>query len=171
MYSLNQDIPGYNTTEPGDSSMLKIGIVVSDWHQDITKKLLTACIDTLKKLNVSKDNITVIHVPGAFEVTYGARVLLGAKKLDGVICLGCVIKGETNHDEYINQAIATGITNLGLTSGKPVIYGVLTVLNMEQAKDRAGGKHGNKGEECANTLIQMISLKQQFSDAKSKIGF
>jgi len=171
MFSINQNIPGYDTPEPNDPANLKVGVVVSDWHPDITSNLLEACLKILKKNKVSDDNITVIHVPGAFEVTYGARVLLGAKKLDGVICLGCVIKGETNHDEYINQAVATGITNLGLTSGKPVIYGVLTVLNMDQAVDRSGGKHGNKGEECANTLIKMISLKQQFSDSKSKIGF
>lgn len=171
MFSLNQSIPGYSASEPNDVNNLKIGIVVSDWHSEITSKLLEGCMEALYKQNIIHENISVIHVPGAFELTYGSRVLLGGMKLNGVICLGCVIKGETNHDEYINQAVATGLTNLGLTSGKPVIYGVLTVLNMEQAIERSGGKYGNKGEECAYTLIKMISIKQQFSDSKSKIGF
>lgn len=171
MYTLNPDNSHNSKDSEMDLSNLKIGIVVADWHEDITTKLLKACETTLKSYKIHKDNLTIIHVPGAFEVTFGARTLLGAKKLDGVICLGCVIKGETNHDEYINQAVATGITNLGLTSGKPVIYGVLTVLNIEQAKERAGGKHGNKGEECAHTLIKMINIKSQFSESKTKIGY
>ncbi|MBL7831654.1 MAG: 6,7-dimethyl-8-ribityllumazine synthase [Saprospiraceae bacterium] len=151
--------------------LLKIGIVVSDWHHDVTSKLKTACVETLIKSGIKEDNISIISVPGAFELTMGARILLSSQKMDAVICLGCVIKGETNHDEYINQAVASGITNLGLSSGKPVIFGLLTVLNKKQAEDRAGGTYGNKGTECANSALQMIGIKQQFSEPKSKIGF
>ena len=150
---------------------IKIGIVVSEWHSSITENLLNGSKEVLSKFNISEDNITIIKVPGSFELTMGARILLSSMKLDAVICLGCVIKGETNHDEYINQAVATGITNLGLSSGKPVIFGLLTVLNQQQAEDRAGGKYGNKGSECALTALQMIGIRQQFSESKSKIGF
>jgi 6,7-dimethyl-8-ribityllumazine synthase len=171
MYSIKSGDSDKNNEGQIDSTTLKIGIVVADWHEEITSKLLKACETALKSYKIPTENLSIIHVPGAFEVTFGARTLLGAKKLDGIICIGCVVKGETNHDEYINQAVATGITNLGLTSGKPVIYGVLTVLNIDQAKERAGGKYGNKGEDCAHTLIKMINIKSQFSESKTKIGY
>lgn len=93
------------------------------------------------------------------------------EKLDAVICLGCVIRGETSHNEYINHAVAHALTQMSIVSGKPFIFGVLTPNNEQQALDRAGGKHGNKGVEAAVTAIRMASLKQKLSTAKSKIGF
>ncbi len=150
---------------------LIIGIIISDWHKEITSKLSDACLKMLIKNGISGENIREIKVPGAFELPLGARILLSSEKVDAVICLGCVIKGETNHDDYINQAVATGLTNLGLSTGKPVIFGLLTVLDKKQAEDRSGGIYGNKGAECALTALQMIHIKQKFGEPKSKIGF
>jgi 6,7-dimethyl-8-ribityllumazine synthase len=149
-----------------DSSLInsglgkKIGVVVSDYNPEITLHLLDGCLRTLIKCKVKEKDIMVIHVPGAFELPGGAQMLAASAKLDAIICLGCVIKGETKHDEYINNAVANGITQLSLLIEKPVIYGVLTTNNMNQAKDRAGGKHGNKGEEAAVTAVRMVSLRK-----------
>jgi len=113
----------------------------------------------------------VHHVPGAFELPLGARIVMGQEKIDAAICLGCVIKGETEHDVYINNAVATGIMTLGLTSKKPVIFGVLTPNTKQQALDRAGGKHGNKGVEAATTAIKMVHLNNPDHNSKKSIGF
>ena len=110
-------------------------------------------------------------MPGAFELPLAAKSLLKSKSLDGVICLGCVIKGDTSHDEYINQAVANGLTQLSLVSGKPAIFGLLTVNTLEQAKERSGGSHGNKGTEAAVTVVKMIDMQNQLSAPKSSIGF
>ncbi|MEM1120782.1 MAG: 6,7-dimethyl-8-ribityllumazine synthase, partial [Bacteroidota bacterium] len=109
--------------------------------------------------------------PGAFELPGGAAMLAGKHKLDAVICLGCVIKGETSHNEYINQSVGMGLTNLSIASGKPFIFGLLTPNNEQQALERAGGKHGNKGVEAAVTAIRMAALKQDLGEAKKRIGF
>jgi 6,7-dimethyl-8-ribityllumazine synthase len=113
----------------------------------------------------------MVQVPGAFELTAAARILAGRETLDAVICLGCVIKGETKHNEYINQAVANGLTNLSLATGVPVIYGVLTPDTEQQALDRAGGKHGNKGVEAAVTAIRMAEIKKSYSKSAQRIGF
>jgi 6,7-dimethyl-8-ribityllumazine synthase len=149
----------------------KVGIVVSDWNQEITHKLLDGAIQTLVKAGVDQEKIKTIHVPGAFELPTGAKMLLQSDKYEGIICLGCVIKGETKHDEYINNAVANGIMQLSLISGKPVIFGVLTPNDMQQAIDRAGGKHGNKGDEAATTLIEMIELNRSLLTPKKGIGY
>ncbi|MEM8909538.1 MAG: 6,7-dimethyl-8-ribityllumazine synthase, partial [Bacteroidota bacterium] len=150
---------------------LRIGIVVSDWNSTITHALYEGCYDTLVKHGVSADQIHTIQVPGAFELPVGAKLLAGQHKLDAVVCLGCVIKGETAHNEYINHAVATGLTNLSIASGKPFIYGVLTPDTAAQASDRSGGKYGNKGVEAAVTAIRMASLKETIKGGKMKIGF
>ncbi len=152
----------------GDKS---IGIVWSRWNEDITIPLKDGCIKTLTKNGLNKDNLILIEVPGAFELPYGAKLLLGQQKVDAVICIGCVIKGETKHDEYINQTVAQSISMLGLSAGKPVIYGVLTPNDKQQALDRAGGKYGNKGDEAAITAIEMIYLSEQLPKNQSSIGF
>ena len=110
-------------------------------------------------------------MPGTYELPSGAGLFFQKGKFDGVICLGCVIKGETRHDEYINSAVANGLINLSLTVNKPVIFGVLTTENEQQALDRAGGKHGNKGTEAAVTAIRMVDLYKHFDDRKKQIGF
>lgn len=150
---------------------MKIGVVVSEWNEDITFRLRDACTQTLLAHGVSQDNIIVSYVPGAFELPLGARFLLLKEKLDGIVCLGCVIKGETKHDEYIAKAVATGIMSLGLTSGKPIIFGVLTPNDHQQALARADGSHGNKGEEAAITVLKMVALGKQAGTGKKGIGF
>jgi len=149
----------------------KIGIAVSDWNNEITDKLLEACLKTLKDNGVQEAHITTVRTPGAFELPFAARTLIKHAQPEAVICLGCVIKGETRHDEYINRAVASGITQLGLATDIPVIFGVLTVENKAQAEDRAGGKHGNKGDESAHTALKMIALKKQFTGSSKKIGY
>jgi len=154
-----------------DGSSLKIGIVVSQWNADITTALLNGAKDTLKQAGVLDTNIEILYVPGSFELPWGARQLMKPGKRDAVICLGCLIQGETKHDEYIASAVASGIMQLGLMSGVPVIFGVLTTNTEEQAKDRAGGKHGNKGSEAAAAALQMASIKSGDPNTKKPIGY
>ncbi|MEM9836408.1 MAG: 6,7-dimethyl-8-ribityllumazine synthase, partial [Bacteroidota bacterium] len=144
----------------------------SDWNKDITHTLYQGCFDTLIKHGADEENIHTLQVPGTFELPAGARMIAGKQKLDAVICLGCVIKGETKHDEYINTAVAQGLINLSIATGKPYIFGVLTPNTHEQALDRAGGKYGNKGVEAAITAIRMGAMyKAQKVGAKPTIGF
>lgn len=154
-----------------DGSEFKIGIVTSEWNSEITTSLYLACKSTLTANNVKEENITSIEVPGAYELPSGARLLLGNEKYDAIICLGCVIKGDTKHDEYISSAVASGLMMLGISSRKPIIFGVLTTNNLEQAKDRAGGNIGNKGEEAALTALSMIDLAHSMHSEKKGIGF
>jgi len=133
-------------------------VVVADWNSDITYKLKDGCIDTLKKYGAKTENIHVAHVPGAYELPMGARLMMGKEKIHAAICIGCVIKGETKHNEYINNAVANGLSQLSILKNKPFIFGVLTPNNYQQALDRAGGKHGNKGVEAAITALRMVAL-------------
>ena len=154
-----------------DGSSFKIGIVVSEWNADITNALLSGTKETLLKAGVLEDNIEVLYVPGSFELPWGARQIMKPGKKDAVICLGCIIQGETKHDEYIAAAVASGIMQLGLMSGIPVIFGVLTTNTEEQAKDRAGGKHGNKGSEAAVAALQMAIVRTGDTTTKKRIGY
>ncbi len=171
MASALKNLSKYDEKNIPSAKELSFGIVVSDWNEEITHALYEGCFDTLLKHKADKANVYTIQVPGAFELTTGARFLLQSKSPDVVICLGCVIKGETAHNEYINQAVANGLTQMGIATGKPVIFGLLTPNDMQQAKDRAGGKHGNKGVEAAVTAIRMADLKKNHGDLKGKIGF
>lgn len=150
---------------------LKFGVIVSDWNDKITHKLYDGCIQTLIANGTNKEDIKSVHVPGTFELPVTAKILLESKSYDAIICIGCVIKGETKHDEYINSAVANGLVTLGIMSGKPVIFGVLTPNSQEQAEDRAGGKYGNKGIEAATTALKMANLKKEIKTQKAKIGF
>ena len=154
-----------------DASEKKIGIVVSEWNTEITSALADGCMKTLEAAKVAQENIYRIEVPGSFELTVGAKLLLKRYALDAVICLGCVIKGGTSHNEYINQSVANGLTTLGIASGVPCIFGLLTPNDEQQAKDRAGGKHGNKGIEAAYTALWMAETKGNLQDNTHKIGF
>jgi 6,7-dimethyl-8-ribityllumazine synthase len=154
-----------------DGSSLTIGIVVSQWNADITHALLQGAQETLKKAGVADHNIEVLHVPGSFELPWGARQIMKPGKRDAVICLGCIIQGETKHDEYIASAVANGIMQLSLMSGVPVIFGVLTTNSPEQARDRAGGIHGNKGAEAAAAALQMAVIKKGDTNTKKPIGY
>jgi len=140
----------------------KFAIVVAEWNDDITEALFQGAQESLLANGVKKQNIIRKNVPGTFELTLGA-VLMGERKdIDAVICIGCVIQGDTPHFDYICQAVAYGLTEANIKTKKPVVFGVLTTLNKQQALERAGGKYGNKGEEAAITAIKMIEF------AKSK---
>lgn len=134
----------------------RFAIVVARWNEDITEALYEGAVASLVSHGVKKSNIVRKNVPGSFELSLGALWMAEDKKINAVICLGCVIQGETPHFDYICQAVAYGVTEAGLRTKKPVIFGVLTTLNKQQALDRAGGKYGNKGEEAALTAIEML---------------
>ena len=141
----------------------RIAVVVSEWNSDITFALRDGAVAALMDNGVLKSAIQVITVPGAFELTQGALMIGKRKSIDAVICLGCVIQGDTKHFDFICQGVTYGITELKISLEKPVIFGVLTTNNLKQAKERAGGKHGNKGVEAAITALQMLGLKDQLS--------
>jgi len=138
---------------------MRIGIVYSEWNYAITAALKESAIQLLTKQGCADEDIVVKAVPGSFELCLGAQWMLEETWADAVICLGCVIQGETRHFDFICHAVANGIKDLNLKYKKPVVFGVLTPDNMQQALDRAGGKHGNKGEEAAITAIKMLALK------------
>lgn len=171
MASALKNLSTYDDSTIPNGEKFQIGIVVSDWNKHITHALYEGCFETLTKHGVKPENIETLQVPGTFELPTAAAFLMKAKKANAVICIGCVIKGETAHDIYINNAVATGLTTLGAMTGKPVIFGVLTPNDEQQAKDRAGGKYGNKGVEAAVTALRMADLRNQFENKKSKIGF
>lgn len=150
----------------------KIAVITAAWNHEITFAMRDACIETLHSFNCLDENIINVEVPGAFELPSAAKMLLANHKIDAIICIGCVIRGETKHDEYISNAVASGIMTLSIASGKPVIFGVLTPNDLQQAKDRSGGKYGNKGVEAAQTAVKMIHLANEVKNIdKKKIGF
>ncbi|TKC07328.1 6,7-dimethyl-8-ribityllumazine synthase [Pedobacter frigoris] len=147
-----------HTTIP-NGSPYKIAIAVAEWNAEITGALYNGALKTLTDNGVAEENITSIAVPGTFELSSAADMLLQKhKNLDAVICLGCVIQGETRHFDFICDAVANGITQVSVKHSKPVIFGVLTTNDQQQAIDRAGGKHGNKGDEAAITALKMAEL-------------
>lgn len=150
---------------------IRIALVTARWHEEITNHLTQGAFEKLLGFGILPDNIIKVEVPGAFELPQASKMVLANKNVQAIICLGCVIKGETHHDEFINHAVATGLTNLSMASGKPIIFGVLTTLTYDQAFDRSKGKLGNKGEECAVAAIQMILVHQDLSSQESTIGF
>ena len=159
MASISKNLSDYDPAVIPDGSSLKIGIVVSEWNEAVTSALLEGAMLTLQKHGVKKENIFVRTVPGTFELTYGARIVAEQNNPNAVICLGCVIQGETPHFDFICQGVSFGITELNLDYDIPFIFGVLTTLNLQQAEDRCGGKHGNKGDEAAITALKMTKLK------------
>lgn len=141
------------------------GIVVAEWNSEITGKLLDGAIEALKKHGAKEENIVIKQVPGSIELTLGAQLMAENLEVDAVICLGCVIQGETQHFDYVCDSVTYGITELNIKYNKPFIFGVLTTNNFEQAKDRAGGSYGNKGEEAAESAIQMAFLKNDITSS------
>ncbi len=141
-----------------DLSDKRVAIVVAEWNEEITDALYEGAVAGLIGNGISKSNIVLKKVPGTFELSLGGLWMAEKKNVDAVICLGCVIQGDTPHFDYICQAVAYGITEAGLKSRKPVIFGVLTTLNKQQALDRSGGKLGNKGEEAALTAVRMLDF-------------
>ncbi len=171
MASALKNLSAYDDSTLPAADEMTFGIVVAEWNPHITHALYEGCYDTLVKHGAKPENIHIIQVPGSFELPAGARILASRHHPDAVICLGCVIKGETSHNEYINNAVAHGLTSLSIASGRPFIFGVLTPNDEQQALDRAGGQHGNKGVEAAVTAIRMAALKNEKPEGKRKIGF
>ncbi len=139
----------------------RIGIVVARFNEFVTSKLLSGAMDGLIRHGVSDDNVTVAWVPGAFEIPLIASKMAKSGNYDAVICLGAVIRGATGHYEYVCNEVSKGIATVSLESGIPVLFGVLTTENIEQAIERAGTKAGNKGYDCAVSAIEMINLVRQ----------
>jgi 6,7-dimethyl-8-ribityllumazine synthase len=161
MATAQKNLSSFDSGDIPDARHMKFGIVVADWNNRITHKLRDAAIETLVRSGASKNNIILKHVPGSFELTLAAQWLAETEEFDAIICLGCIIQGETRHFDYICQSVTQGITQLNLVYNMPVIFGVLTTNTIEQALDRAGGKHGNKGDEAAVTAIKMAALKKE----------
>jgi len=155
------NLSDYDPDSVPDARKMRFGIVVSDWNRNVTWSLLEGALNTLKKHGATERNIVVKHVPGSFELTLGAQFLAEYEDLDSIICLGCVIQGETPHFTFICQGVTQGITQLNMEYNIPFIFGVLTTLNQQQAIERAGGIHGNKGDEAAVTAIKMAALQRE----------
>ena len=158
MATAYHNLSDYDFNSVPDASDMRFGIVVSEWNDRITGALLEGAVRTLRKHGAKDEHIKVFTVPGSFELTYGSAQLVKSGKVDAVIALGCVIRGETPHFDYVCGGATQGITQLNATQDIPVIYGLVTTNDMQQAEDRAGGKLGNKGDECAVAAIKMIDF-------------
>jgi 6,7-dimethyl-8-ribityllumazine synthase len=158
MATENKNLSHYNLEDVPSAEGMKIGIVVSEWNANITENLFSGAYEALVECGCKSEDIIRKNVPGSFELPLAAQFLLESKNLDAVICLGSVIQGETKHFDYVCQTTSNGIKDVSLKYNKAVIFGVLTDNTMQQAIDRSGGKHGNKGVEASITAIKMVSL-------------
>ncbi|MCL4139441.1 UNVERIFIED_CONTAM: hypothetical protein GTU68_058845 [Idotea baltica] len=158
MASNQKNLSDYSNKNVKDISKSKFAVVVSEWNEEVTESLYSGVYSTLLEHGASKENIIRKSVPGTFELSLGAQWMAEHDEIDAVICLGCVIQGETRHFDFICDAVAQGITNVSLKYNKPVIFGVLTPNTQKQALDRAGGKYGNKGDEAAITAVKMLGF-------------
>jgi len=166
MATVHQNLSEYDKGKVPNGAKMKVGIVVSEWNNEITSSLLKGAMDALMEHGVLHQNICIEWVPGAFELPLGAQYLLESDQdLNGVLCLGCVIQGETKHFDFVCEGTSQGIMDTCLKYNKPVTFGVLTDNNIQQSKDRSGGKHGNKGVECAIATMKMIDLKSRIVKA------
>lgn len=158
MATAYRNLSSYDASKIPSGEFMKIGIVVAEWNEEITNALLDGACKTLLRHGVKEENILVDYVPGTVELVFGAKHLAKAKNPDAVIMFGCVVRGDTPHFDYVCNSAIQGLTELNLQYDLPFIFGVLTTDTMEQALDRAGGKHGNKGDECAIAAIKMIDF-------------
>ncbi len=157
------NLSDYDINSVPDAKGMKFGIVVAEWNNNITDALMEGAIDTLIKNGVEESDIKVLRVPGSFELVFGATLMTKAD-VDAVIAIGCVVRGDTPHFDYICEGTTYGLARLNATQEKPVIYGLITTNDMQQAIDRCGGKMGNKGDECAVTAIKMIDYARKVKD-------
>ena len=157
-----KDLSQYDVKSVPSAEYMRFGIVVAEWNQEITFALAQGAVDTLKKHGATDENILVKYVPGSFELPLGGQYFAEMENVDAIILLGCVIQGETRHFDFICQGVTQGTVDLNLKYNKPFVFGVLTTENQQQALDRAGGKHGNKGDEAAVTAIKMVALKSSY---------
>ena len=158
MATAYQNLSEYDFNSVPDASGMNVGIVVAEWNRNITEKLLEGACNTLERHGMKPENIYVQRVPGSFELTYGAKMMAEKLDVDAVIVLGCVVRGDTPHFDYVCSGVTQGITELNVKYDIPFIFGLLTTDNMQQSEDRAGGKYGNKGDEAAVTAIKMIDF-------------
>jgi 6,7-dimethyl-8-ribityllumazine synthase len=161
-----KNLSEYDIHSVPSAETMKFGIVVAEWNYQITGALAQGAVDTLKKHGATDENITVKHVPGTFELTLGGQFFAENADVDAIILLGCVIQGETRHFDFICQGVTVGATKLNLDYNLPVIFGILTTDNEQQALDRAGGRLGNKGDEAAVTAIKMVALQREMESGK-----
>ncbi|CAG5010611.1 6,7-dimethyl-8-ribityllumazine synthase [Dyadobacter sp. CECT 9275] len=166
MSSADKNLSVFSTEGLPDISQRKFAIVVAEWNSEVTEKLFEGAYATLIRYGALAKNIERGNVPGSFELTLGAHWYAQREDIDAVVALGVVIQGETKHNDYINHAVAQGITNVSIKTNKPVIFGVLTPNNMEQALERSGGVHGNKGDEAAITAIKMLGLQEKITNRR-----
>ena len=159
MATASKNLSDINIDELPKNGNKRFGIVVSNWNTEITEALYQGALDVLHQIGTSDEKIKRLDVPGTMELTYGAKVLCNEKVFDAVIAIGCVIQGETRHFDFVCQSVTQGITQLNLDYDTPVIYCVLTDNDIEQSRARSGGKHGNKGAECAAAAVKMASLR------------
>lgn len=160
MATAYQNLSEYDASKVPSAEDMHFGIVVAEWNYEITSALCKGAIDTLIKHGVDEKNITVRYVPGSFELTSGSKTMAESIDADAIIALGTVVQGETPHFDYVCQGVTYGISELNLSFDIPFIFGVLTTDTMQQAIDRAGGKHGNKGDEAAITAIKMVAFRR-----------
>ncbi|MFT4033775.1 MAG: 6,7-dimethyl-8-ribityllumazine synthase [Siphonobacter sp.] len=159
MASELKNLSVFSTDNLPDISEKHFAILVAEWNSEVTNQLLTGAYQTLLTYGAREECIHIRSVPGSYELSYGAALAAQTSYIDAVICLGCVIQGETKHNDYINHAVAQGLTNVSIQYKKPVIFGVLTPNTLQQALDRSGGIHGNKGDEAAMTAIKMLGIR------------
>ncbi len=152
------NLSSYNPNTIPDAKDFRFGIVVSEWNPDITENLLTGALQTLHKHGAIEDHIKILRVPGSFELIFGCKKLLETKKFDALIAIGNVIQGETRHFDFVCEGVTQGIKDLNIHYQTPTIFCLLTDNNKQQSIDRSGGKHGNKGVECAVAAIKMASI-------------
>ncbi len=164
MSSALKNLSHYDSNAVPSSVGMRFGVVVSEWNTEITEALFEGARDTFLKFGTAEADIIRRNVPGSFELTLGAQLLAETNQFDAIICIGVVIQGETKHFDFICEAVGQGITNLNIKYNLPVIFGVLTPNTMQQALDRAGGVHGNKGDEAAITAIKMAALKRELEN-------
>ena len=159
MATKNTNLSHFSKEEVSNAKGLRFGIVVSEWNENITNSLYNGAYDTLIECGANATDISRYNVPGSYELVFGAKIA-AKSKVDAIICLGSIIQGETKHFNFVCNAVALGIKDLNLALNIPVIFGVLTDDTIQQAENRSGGKHGNKGVEAAITAIKMAVLNQ-----------
>ena len=160
MASSLKNLSEHNKEQLPDGANMKFGIVVSEYYNEITDSLLNACLETFSAQNVKQENIKIMYAPGTFELPAACEILNKQFNPDALIAFGCVVKGDTDHDKYINMSVANALQNLMIKHSKPFLFGVLTPNTYQQAVDRAGGKHGNKGVEVAVAALKIVALKK-----------
>jgi 6,7-dimethyl-8-ribityllumazine synthase len=162
MATENKNLSQYDKNTIPNTKGLRFGIVVSEWNENITSGMLNGALEALTDNGVPAEDIVTWHVPGSFELVYGSKKMIQTQNVDAVIAIGSVIQGETKHFDFVCEAVSQGIKDLNVQTDVPVIFCVLTDNNLQQAIDRSGGRHGNKGTEAGIVAIRMAALKNSF---------